>query len=143
MPNIASVLKEEIVRLARKQLRSETAGLKKASAKYRSEIAALKRSVAALGRQMSRIERRTVESASPPASTGTPTRVRFSAKGLRTQRRRLGMSAADLGAILGASAKTIYSWESETTRPRDRQVAAIAALRRIGKREAAARLAAC
>jgi hypothetical protein len=39
VPNIASVLKEEIARVARKEVRSETENLKKASAQYRSEIA--------------------------------------------------------------------------------------------------------
>jgi len=43
MANIESVLKEEITRLARKEIRKETEGLKKASAQYRTEIAALKR----------------------------------------------------------------------------------------------------
>ena len=143
MPNIASVLKQEIVRLARRELRSETAGLKKASAKYRSEIAALKRSVAALEQQISRVEKRAVEAVSPSEAAGTSTRVRFSAKGFRAQRQRLAMSAAGLGAILGVSAQTIYSWEAGTTRPREQQLPAIAALRTIGKREAAARLAAC
>ena len=48
MPNIASVLKDEILRLARKEVRRELEGLKKASAQYRSDIAALKRQVIAL-----------------------------------------------------------------------------------------------
>ena len=42
MPNIASVLKDEITRLARKELRVQTDALKKALAASRSEIAALK-----------------------------------------------------------------------------------------------------
>ena len=46
MPNIASVLKDEILRLARKEVRSELEGLKKASGQYRSDIASLKRQVA-------------------------------------------------------------------------------------------------
>ena len=48
MPNIAAVLKDEISRIARKEIRSETAVLKKASAQYRKEIAALKRQVSNL-----------------------------------------------------------------------------------------------
>ena len=43
MPNIASVLKTEIARVARKEVRSEIGSLKKATATYRTEIAALKR----------------------------------------------------------------------------------------------------
>ncbi len=140
MPNIASVLKEEIVRLARKELRQETEGLKKASAQYRSEIAALKRRVTTLEKQVSRVDKRapgktTAETASPSA---TP--VRFSAKGLTTQRQRLGLSAAAMGTLLAVSAQTIYNWEAGSTRPREPQVAAIAALRGIGKKQAGERL---
>ena len=45
MPNIASVLKDEISRISRKEIRRETSSLKKSSTSYRSEIAALKRRV--------------------------------------------------------------------------------------------------
>lgn len=140
MPDIASVLKEEIVRLARKELRSETGNLKKASAQYRSEIAALKRRVTDLERQLGRIEKTAAKAASDPVTHGEATRVRYSAKSLRSQRQRLGLSAADLATLVGVSAQTVYNWEAETTRPRGEQIAAIAALRAIGKREAAARL---
>lgn len=139
MSNLASVLKNEITRLARKELRTETERLKQASAQYRSEIAALKRRLAVLEKKNARLEKNGV---SEPASVETATSARFSAKGLRTLRQRLGVSAAGLGGLLGVSAQTIYNWEAETTRPREQQRAAIAALRGIGKREAAARLAA-
>ena len=43
MPNLASALKEEIRRLARKEIRAETGKTKQAVANYRSEIAPLKR----------------------------------------------------------------------------------------------------
>ena len=143
MPDIASVLKEEIARLARKELRRETEPLKKAVASYRTEIAALKRRVAALEQQLSSAERRAARSAPvPPPGEADPARHRFSAARLRVQRERLGLSAADFAQLLGVSAQTIYDWEAETTRPRPQQVAAIAALRGIGKRELATRLAA-
>ena len=48
MPNVATFLKAEIVRLARKEARNELAALRKASAAHRRQIAALKREVAAL-----------------------------------------------------------------------------------------------
>ena len=48
MTNVASVLKAEISRVARKEVRGETIGLKKAVAAYRREIAALKRRTQAL-----------------------------------------------------------------------------------------------
>ncbi|RLJ64878.1 helix-turn-helix domain-containing protein [Sulfurisoma sediminicola] len=139
MPNIASVLKEEIARVARKEVRAETEKLKKASAQYRSDIAALKRRIAALELQVGRIGK---AKASTPKPLEQATSLRFSAKGFSTQRQRLGLSAADMGTLLGVSAQTVYNWESEKSRPRQRQMAAIASVREMGKRDAAARLAA-
>ena len=48
MPNIATLLKNEIARVARKEVRAETQSLKKAINTHRGEIAALKRNVRAL-----------------------------------------------------------------------------------------------
>jgi len=52
MPNIASILKEEIARVARKEVRRETTALKKSNVTHRSEIAALKRRATELERQL-------------------------------------------------------------------------------------------
>ena len=57
MPNIATALKDEITRVARKEIRSETNDLKKASARYRRDIAALKRENAALTKKVALLEK--------------------------------------------------------------------------------------
>ena len=140
MPNFASVLKDEIVRLARKEVRKEVEGLKKASALYRSEIAGLKRRVAELEKQRVRQEKspRKVESEGEGEET---TRLRFSAKRFAAQRQKLGVSAGDMGTLLGVSAQTVYNWEAGKSRPRQQQLAAIASVRKLGKRKAQAQLA--
>lgn len=141
MPNIASVMKEEITRLARKEVRNETEKLKKASAQYRSEIAELKRRVASLEKQVSHFEKKSPTKAMPQQEGETSTRSRFSAKGLTKQRQRLGLSAADMGTLLGVSAQTVYNWETGKSRPRQQQLAAITAVRAMGKRQVKAQLA--
>lgn len=140
MPNIASVLKEEIARVARKEFRRETEGLKKASAQYRSDIAALKRRVRTLEQQVSRLEKQAIVKSENAAAASAPTRVRFSAKSLAAQRKRLRLSAPNLGILLDVSPQTIYNWEAGTTRPGDLKAAQIAALRGVSKAQADARL---
>ncbi len=66
--------------------------------------------------------------------------VRFTAKGLRSQRKRLGLSAAEYAKLVGVTSQAIYQWERETAHPRKKQIAILAALRGIGKKEALARL---
>ena len=140
MPNIASLLKTEISRVARKEVRAETLALKKAASTHRSEIAALKRRTQALEQRLRRLDKGSAKISATEAPKGIEEARRFSAKGLASQRRRLGLSAAGCGLLVGASSQSIYNWEEGKVRPRTQHLHAIAALRSMGKREAAARL---
>jgi DNA-binding XRE family transcriptional regulator len=135
MPNIGAMLKQEITRLARREVRVQVQATKKASTQYRRHIAALRRQVTALERQLAILRRRGTTTA--PAATGdAPQKIRFVAKGLKSQRTRLGLSAADFGRLVGVSAQSIYNWEQGHATPRAGQLAILAARRGIGKREA-------
>lgn len=146
MPNIASLLKAEIVRLARKELRGQTETLRKSLSASRAEVVALKRRVSELEKGVRQAQRKGTRVATgdapPKPDVVGAERLRFRAAGLASNRRRLGLSAADFGVLVGASGQSVYAWEQGKARPRGRHLAAIASLRSIGKREAAARLAA-
>lgn len=139
MPNIASILKEEIQRLARKELKANTEPLKKAVAGYRSEIAALKRRVETLERQARRTSKVVAKAvAAEPGAEGK--NLRFRADGFASKRKNLGLSAREVGLLLDASPLSVYKWETGQARPRAKHLEAIAAFRSLGKREAAKRL---
>jgi len=140
MPNIASALKEEITRLARKEARVHVESLKKASNQYRRDIAELKRQVATLMQHATRAAKVAARTTTHPASEANPAKIRFVPKGLRSQRARLGLSAAEYGKLAGVTQQSIYNWESGTTRPRAEQIPRLASLRALGIREARARL---
>jgi DNA-binding transcriptional regulator YiaG len=136
MPNVATILKIEIARVARKEIKSELDRLKSASNKYRSDIAALKRQVTVLEKE---IHRKSRGSERPDASASGETAEishRFSAKGLASHRKRLGLSADALGKLIGVSGLSIYHWEGGKSRPRDQYLPAIAALRILGRKQA-------
>jgi DNA-binding transcriptional regulator YiaG len=142
MPNIAAVLKDEIARIARKELRAQTEDVRKTSAQNRSHIAALRKRIDELERELKRVRKSTSREA-PASSSGeddNSTSRRFSASRLAAQRQKLGLSAADFATLLGVSGQSVYKWEHGEARPRSKQLEAIAALRGVGKREAAARL---
>lgn len=140
MANIASVLKEEITRLSRKELRSETELLRKASARYRAEIAALKRQVATLEKQVARLDKMITKAAPKKASDEEPANLRFSANGFKAMRQKLNLSAAEMGRLVQVSGQTIYNWESGQSRPKPEQLVVISAVRKMGKRALQARL---
>jgi DNA-binding transcriptional regulator YiaG len=137
MLNVAAVLKEEIARVARKEIRRETSSLKKASSAYRLEIAALKRQVLELERRLRQVTKGAqVSHASGANEDSVDKGTRFSARSMASQRRRLGLSAAECGLLIGASAQSIYNWEEGKARPRAQHLPAIFALRDLGRRQA-------
>ena len=140
MSSIAAVLKSEITRLSRREIRQQVEPLKKASAGYRRTIAALKRKLAEMEKQVGALKRGSRKTADTSSSTEDGTSHRFVAKGLHTLRARLGLSAGEFGKLVGVSGQSIYNWEGKKAVPRKAQVVALAGLRSLGKREARARL---
>jgi hypothetical protein len=141
MPSIASILKSEIARVARKEVRGETLGLKGAVRAYRAEIALLKGRTQAQGQELRRLSKTSAKAAPVAAKDVSSKTLRFSAKGLASQRRRLALSADGCGLLVGASGQSVYSWQAGKASPRAAHLPAIAGLRTLGKREATARLA--
>ncbi|MBL8277822.1 MAG: hypothetical protein JNL93_14060 [Pelomonas sp.] len=141
MPNLANTLKQEIARIARKELRGELAGLRKAVTAHRTDLARMKRENVALEQEVRRLRRevsRLQPSPTEPASQ-PDSRFRYSAERLSATRAKLDLSAADFGLLVGASGLSIYKWE-RGTKPREKFMPALAAAMRMGKKEASAQL---
>lgn len=148
MPNLASVLKCEVTRLARKELRQGLESLRKALAGRRTEIAALKRRIAELEKQVKDFKKKSGRGGAPRATASadvqaadTALGLRFRAAGVASNRKRLGLSAHDFGMLVGATGQSVYQWEHGNSKPRPQNLTTIAALRGLGKKEVAARLA--
>lgn len=141
MPNVAIVLREEILRLARREIRGHIQSLRKAATQGRRDIAELKRHTSKLRAEMARLERQVRQGApSQVSNEDGEAVVRFKAQGVRSQRKRLGISAAAYAKLLGVTPHTVYKWEHGTARPRKRLLSKLASLRGVGKREAHSRL---
>jgi len=144
MSNLTSLLREEIIRLAKRQINAEIGPLKKRWAQQRKTIAALKEDCSALRREISALARREQAAAGSTAAAAADGQVaarrRFRADGFRSFRTRLGLSVRDIAALLGVSEQTIYNWETGATRPQPAMVEQIAEVRALGKRELRARL---
>ena len=134
MTTLATALKEEIRRLARKEIKAATQAIAKAVAQHRREIAKLKRQLREQEKKIASLQK---GKTSPKLVDES---VRFSARSVKAQRARLGLSAADYARLVGVSPLTIYNWEHGKSRPRQEQLAQLVAVRGIGKREARAKL---
>lgn len=141
MPNLAATLKDEIRRLAKREITSATKSTKHAVAQFRRDIANLKRLVAVQQKEIAFLRVQERKRLSQPVSADEPVEgVRFSARSVRAQRQRLGLSADDFGKLVGVSQMTIYNWEQGKGRPKNDRLAAFVALRGVGKREAVKKL---
>ena len=149
MANIATILKSEITRVARREVHAEMKSLKKANAQYRSAIAQLRRELADVQKQVKELGRLAsaatsaggLTSAGTAGSDGEGIARRFSANRLAAHRAKLEISAASYGRLLGVSDQTIYNWEQGKSRPDVQQLHRVAAVRALGKRDVAERLA--
>jgi DNA-binding transcriptional regulator YiaG len=137
VPNIAAVLKAEICRLAKKEAKVVTSQLRRASVQHRNDIAKLRKLI---GQQAKAIAHLKKQKGQPQSVEESTNGVRFSARSVKAQRKRLGLSAEKYAKLVGVSSLTIYSWEAGKTKPRKAQLDALVAVRGIGKREAMQRL---
>lgn len=141
----ASAFKNEVARIARKEARQMVSPLLKSSGARRHDVATLKREVESLKREIVRLSKRTrlspIEKKAEELEMKTGRSApRFRKEGLVSLRKRLELSANDFGRLIGVSAISVYNWETGRAQPRQAQVAKIAAVRHIGKKEAAERL---
>ena len=136
MPSIASVLKEEISRLCKKELRAQLDPVRVASARYRSDIADLKRRMVALERQNQKLQKKIPER--EEESIDDDRKLRFVPKGLASLRKRLGITVEELATLLNVSPQSIYNWQTGKSVPRRAQLEKLASIRGMGKREAKA-----
>ncbi len=143
MANLATTLKEEIRRLAKKEVKAQTIATKQAVVQYRREISQLKRQLREQDKKIAKLQvqdRDTGTQQDAGTDEADADAIRFSPTWVKSQRTRLGLSAAEYAKLVGVSPLTIYNWEHGKNRPRKAQLAALAAVRGIGKREAVAKL---
>ncbi len=141
MANYQTSFRQEVQRIARKEIRSELKSTKQAVSRYRSEIAALKRKHKELERLIKALQsREKKKSQAVSADVGQPKRRRYSVGSLKSQRKKSGLSQAAYAKLVGVSANTIFNWESGKSKPDDKRFQKLVSLRGIGKTEAQKRI---
>ena len=139
MPNIAQVLKEEIARIARKQIKQETLKLQRDSIWLKKSIASLKRQITSLerGNRLLCSEVSRQRTGSIPRSDELK-KMRVTGAMIRSLRTRLKISQANLAKLIGVSGQSVYQWERKKGGLRLRQETKVALhrIRKMGVREA-------
>ncbi len=144
MPNIAEVLKTEIARISRKEIRNATKKLHTQNITLKQTVADLKGRVSNLEKDKKRLtalEKKHLEQQSQITEEDSK-KVRLTTKGMRSLRKKLGLSQIEFGKLLGTSNQSVYNWESKegALKLRESTKLAILSVRNIGAREAKRRL---
>ena len=140
MPNIMSALKSEISRLSRKEAKQVVAPVQRASANYRGLIAGLRKQLDALQNEVAALRRVAPKADKAVLAKQAPEgRFWISGKGVKTLRKRLGLTQAQFGKLAGVTPNAVVLWEGKKGKIRLRKVTAgaLQGLRGIGKRQAA------
>lgn len=141
MPKFANQSKGEVSRPAKKKVKDRTRSLKKAFAAFPSEMACIERLLTELDVLLKKMNKETSRSKAVERSEdNSGVRLRFRAAGFATLRKKLGISAAEMGKLLEVSAQSVYNWETGKTKPRASQLEAISTVRKMGKRGVTAKL---
>ncbi len=120
MPNIAVVFRDEMRRLAKKEVRAAIGPLKKRVAELTRTNATWKRMVPQLERTVARLEEQAKERSLHGVLEGSKELkgVRIGPRSIRAQRKRLKLTRAEFGRLAGVSSNTIYLWETGEVSPR-------------------------
>ena len=137
MPDIAQILKAEIRRIARAEIRTAMGGVNEQVKKLKNTVRKLRENIAVLEETQARAKR---APAIADNKESTEQAIRMSAASIRRHRLRLQLSQRELAVWLGVSMNTIVRWEQGTSKPRDTHRKALAQMRKEGVRSMRAKL---
>jgi len=135
MGKIESMIKSEIQRLARREIRSTFRPLKRG-------VRAMRLKLSSLAKGFSSLNRITKDQIKPATERfkleALPEEIkisRFSPARIRSLRQKKGLSQKELGMLAGVSMGTVVLWEKGKITPKAERKGVLIALRKIGKRD--------
>jgi DNA-binding transcriptional regulator YiaG len=146
MSNVVKILKAEIARISKREAKSATKAIGKSNTWLRKTAADLKKRLVLLEKENKRLvaamkKFQVEEPQKPDQEEGK--KARFTSKGILALRKKLRLSQADFGKLLGTTPHAVYLWEKKlgALNLRDKTKAAILSIRALGAREAKEKLA--
>jgi len=138
MSNLMQELKQEVVRLARKEVKKELAQVKKINTSQRGLIADLRRQINAIQKELNGLKKAVPSQKKAILEKKEPTgRFWITGKGVKNLRKRLGLTQAGLAKLAGVSIQAVVNWEKNKGKVNMRKAAAgrLQEIKGLGKRD--------
>ena len=113
MSNVVKILKAEIARISKREAKSATEAIGKSNTWLRKNVADLKKRLVLLEKENKRLVAATkkYQEAQPEkVNTEEGKKARFTSKGVLALRKKLRLSQADFGKLLGTTPHAVYLW---------------------------------
>lgn len=136
MAKLESIIKSEIIRLSKQEIRKVFSHLRRDVRLLRATVSKLRKSASELDRF--RVAQEKILSKQEIKLEPSPEEVessRFSPRLFRSLRKKLGVTQRDLAVLCGVTLGAVQSWESGKFRPKDEKRKVLVGLRKLGRSE--------
>ena len=136
MGKVESIIKSEIIRLAKGEMRQVSIPLGRDVRLLKNTVSQLRKSVLSLERfaaqKQKELSKREIGLEAPPEEIK---QSRFSPRLLQSLRKRLGITQKELAILTGVTIGAAHLWETGKFRPKDNKMGALVALRKLNRRQ--------
>jgi DNA-binding transcriptional regulator YiaG len=136
MGKIEGIIKSEIMRLAKREIRKIAVPLGSDVRSLKSGVSQLRKAVLTLQRitasQQKELEKGKMVLEAPPEEVKES---RFSPRLIRSLRGHLGVTQKEMAILTGVTVGAVHLWESGQFKPSMKKKSAMVALRKLGRRE--------
>ena len=137
MGKVEAIIKSEIVRLAKKEMKKNFVPLSRDVRSLKGTVSQIRKVVLGLQRFITQQERELQRRKVPlEVNPEEMKKARFSARLIKSLRRRLGLSQKEMALLAGVTVGAIYQWEKGIFEPRGEKKRILVALRKLRRRGA-------
>jgi DNA-binding transcriptional regulator YiaG len=136
MGKLEGIIKDEIIRLAKRELRMKFVPLRRDVRSLKITASQLKKSVLALQRVVSQQVKQMGTKPVPEVTPEDMKKARFSPRLIKSLRKHLGVSQRDMAKLAGVTAGAVFLWEKGKFEPKDDKKKILVGLRKLGRQNA-------
>ena len=136
MGKLEGIIKDEIIRLAKREMRMKFVPLRRDVRSLKITASQLRKSVLALQRVVSQQEKQMGTKPVPEVTPEDMKNARFSPRLIKSLRKHLGVSQRDMAKLAGVTVGAVFLWEKGKFEPKEDKKKVLVSLRKLGRQNA-------